>query len=191
MQIYDYAHRAGFHPISWEAFGRLSRALAEAVAREEVDLAIGIARGGLFPASAVACALRRELFPVRLTRRVDDRVVHPAPVWRTAVAGKAVAIVDEIADTGETLRLVATEVERGGATRVVTAALVAHTWATPAPRICALETDALVVFPWDGEVLVDGIWQVHPELASSLPGGPEIEEAPTRERSAPEQPTSA
>jgi hypothetical protein len=51
---------------------------------------------------------------------------------------------------------------------VVTAALVAHTWAAPRPDAVALLTDALVLFPWDRRVLADGQWQPHPELAEAL-----------------------
>ena len=84
------------------------------------------------------------------------------------VAGKVVAVVDEMADSGETLALVAARVRELGAARVVTASLVAHSWADPRPDHAALVTDALVIFPWDKEVLVDGQWQTHPELAAAL-----------------------
>ncbi len=160
MQSYDYAHRQGVHEVSWDGFARLAASLAESLACEEIDLILGIARAGLFPAKAVACALRRELFPVRLTRRLNDRVVYPVPVWKAPVpaevAGKAVVVIDEIADTGETLRLVADEARRLGASRVLTATLVSHSWATPPPAVTALVSDALVLFPWDQRVLIDG-----------------------------------
>ena len=132
---------------------------------------VGIARAGLIPATMVSCNLRRELYPVRLTRRVDDTVRFASPVWRVplppAVAGKVVAIVDEIADTGETLALAAQSAREAGSARVVTACLVRHSWADPAPDVVALVSDELVVFPWDRRVLVDGQWQLHPELAAA------------------------
>ncbi|HBY06860.1 MAG TPA: hypothetical protein DEH22_03410, partial [Chloroflexi bacterium] len=68
MKSYDYAHRKGIKEISWERFGELSRVLTEQLANKKIDIVIGIARAGLFPATAVACALRRELYPVRVTR---------------------------------------------------------------------------------------------------------------------------
>jgi len=55
-----------------------------------------------------------------------------------------------------------------GAARVVTASLVAHTWAEPAPDHAALKTDALVIFPWDKSVLHAGQWQLHPELETAI-----------------------
>ena len=78
------------------------------------------------------------------------------------------AFVDEIADTGETLALVSAAAEERGAARIVTACLVAHTWASPAPDVAALITDELVIFPWDQRVLVNGRWQPHPELVMAV-----------------------
>jgi len=51
---------------------------------------------------------------------------------------------------------------------VVTASLVSHSWARPAPDHVAVVTDALVVFPWDRQVYQDGQWQINPELADAL-----------------------
>ncbi len=172
MQSYDYDHRQGVREISWEEFAALAAQLAEQLEPAAIEIVIGIARAGLFPATAVACSLRRELYPVRVTRRVNDEVAFKTPVWRVPVtqdvAGKVVAVVDEIADTGETLAMVADAVRAQGAARVVTACLVRHSWARPAPDACALVSDALVIFPWDRRVLLDGQWQPHPEIVSAL-----------------------
>ncbi|HVM72197.1 MAG TPA: phosphoribosyltransferase family protein [Anaerolineales bacterium] len=172
MQSYDYAHRKGVEEINWDRFSSLAAALSEGLARANIEVVVGIARAGLFPASAVACALRKEFFPVRITRRLDDRVTYRQPVWKVDVSpevhGKVVAVIDEIADTGETLHLVAQRVQEQGAVGVVTACLVSHSWASPAPDLVALTTDALVIFPWDKQVFQDGVWQVNPELAGAL-----------------------
>jgi hypoxanthine phosphoribosyltransferase len=172
MKSYDYSHREGIEEISWERFAGLSAILAEKLADDKIEVVVGIARAGLFPATEVACALRKELFPVRVTRRVDDRVTFQQPVWKVDVSkeveGKIVAVIDEIADTGGTLRLVAQRVQEQGAGHVITACLVSHSWASPAPDHTALVTDALVMFPWDKQVYQDGKWQLHPELADAL-----------------------
>jgi hypoxanthine phosphoribosyltransferase len=172
MQSYDYAHRDGVETITWERFVQLCQGLAEALAQQQIDTIVGVARAGLLPATVIACALRCDLVPVRITRRAQDQVVHPHPVWQVdvaaAVAGRRVAVVDEIADTGETLRLVAERVHERGAQQVLTAVLVSHSWADPRPDLCALVSDALVIFPWDQQVLVAGRWQLHPELVRAL-----------------------
>lgn len=172
MKSYDYAHRKGVEEISWERFGELSHSLTEKLADKKIDIVIGIARAGLFPATAVACALRRELYPVRVTRRVNDVVQYESPIWRVdvpaTVTGQRVAVIDEIADTGETLAIVGARALERGARRVWTLSLVAHTWANPQPDFTALTSDALLIFPWDKQVLTDDGWQMHPELEAAI-----------------------
>jgi hypothetical protein len=60
-----------------------------------------------------------------------------------------------------------------GATEVVTACLVQHSWASPAPTFAGLMSDELIIFPWN-RVLDGRGWRLHPELESALPalGGP-------------------
>ncbi|RAQ94759.1 phosphoribosyltransferase [Thermogemmatispora tikiterensis] len=172
IRSYDYVHRRGVRFLSWEEIASLGRKLCESLAREQIEAVVGIARAGLFPATLVACALRLDLYPVRVSRRLQDEVRFPSPVWHVPlvpdVSGKRLAVVDEIADSGETLALVAEQARALGALHVVTAALVSHSWAKPQPTCVALQTDELVIFPWDQQVLIDGRWQLHPEMASAI-----------------------
>lgn len=172
MQPYDYGHRRGVEPISWERFEALVRQLALQVEKEDPQIILGVARGGLFPATLLSLLLRRELYPVRLTRRLNDAVVRRTPTWLVRppdkVRGRRVLIVDEIADSGQTIAMAAEEVRRMGAAHVRTAVLYAHTWAAPRPDYVALTSDALILNPWDREVLVDGAFVTHPELAAAL-----------------------
>jgi hypoxanthine phosphoribosyltransferase len=172
MKSYDYTHRKGIKQLSWNDFARLTRMLAQLVEPFHPQVILGIARAGLFPATAVACSLRCELFPIRLTRRRDDVVVYERPVWKVPippeVAGRIVVLVDEIADSGQTLSLAARSAEDKGAEKVVTACLVSHSWAKPAPQVCALVSDALVIFPWDKQVLLNGKWIPHPEILTGI-----------------------
>jgi hypothetical protein len=179
MQSYDYAHRTGVEAITWDRFAELSRTLVEKLAPFNIDAVVGTARAGLFPATAVCLMLRRELYPARISRRVNDEVKFQHPQWIVAVTpdvkGKIVAVVDEIADTGETLALVAGRVKERGAQQVITATLIAHSWADPMPDVVALVTDALVMFPWDGQIYIEGQWQPHPELVEALKHQPNID----------------
>lgn len=172
MKSYDYAHRDGVEEIDWQWFESLARKLAQELAGAGVEMVVGIARAGLVPAATVACALRCDLFPVRVTRRDNDKVVRASPAWKVdvspEVSGMVLAVIDEIADTGETLAMVAGRARELGAARVVTASLVAHSWAEPLPDYVALMTDALVIFPWDKQVFIDGVWRLHPELEEAL-----------------------
>ncbi len=172
MKSYDYAHRFGVRPISWDDFASLAKHLAELLEPFQPQVILGIARAGLFPATAVACSLRRELYPIRLTRRLNDEVVYDQPVWKTSVpqevSGKVVAVVDEIADSGETLAMVAESARSLGAVQVVTASLISHSWSDPAPQVSALVSDEFIIFPWDQQVLDGGKWINHPEIVAGI-----------------------
>jgi uncharacterized protein len=172
MRSYDYSQRSGVEPISWERFEQLARTLAEQVADFEPQIILGIARGGLFPGTMLSFMLRHEFYPVRLTRRFNDAVVRERPTWLVRppdkVTGRRVLIVDEIADSGRTIAMAADEVRSMGAAQVRTAVLYAHTWAEPRPDFVALTSDALILNPWDRQVLLNGQWSTHPELAAAL-----------------------
>jgi hypoxanthine phosphoribosyltransferase len=172
MRSYDYSQRSGVEPISWDRFEQLVRILAEQVAPYEPQIILGIARGGLFPATMLSFILRREFYPIRLTRRFNDAVVREGPTWLVGppdkVMGRRILLVDEIIDSGRTLAIAADEVRAMGASEVRTAGLYAHSWADPRPDYVALTSDALILNPWDREVLIDGQWVTHPELAAAL-----------------------
>jgi uncharacterized protein len=172
MQSYDYSHRQGIYEFTWESCIQLAHSLAELLSKSKIDTVVGITRAGLIPAVVIANALRCDLFPVRITRRKNDVVSYDHPTWMVdvheAVTGKVVAVIDEIADTGETLSLVAQRVLERGASKVITCSLVSHTWAKPKPDFIGMVTDALVIFPWDKKVLVNGKWMLHPELEHAL-----------------------
>lgn len=172
MKSYDYAHRNGVLDVTWNDFAELAHRLTEKLQPYHIQGVVGLARAGLIPATTVALSLRVELYPARLTRRLNDKVVSQTPTWKTPisaeVAGQVIAVVDEITDTGQTLSMAADAARQLGAAKVITASLVAHSWADPAPDVCPLESDALVIFPWDRLVLADGKWQTHPEIQAAL-----------------------
>lgn len=172
MKSYDYTTRKGVVRISWNNFGKMVSQLSVCLEPLNVQGIVGIARGGLLPATACACMLRCELYPARITRRLNDQVCYAHPQWITPVAeqvaGKIIAVIDEIADTGETLSLVAEETVRKGAVQVISVCLVSHSWADPKPDISLMVSDAMVIFPWDEFVIEHGSWTPHPEIQEAL-----------------------
>jgi hypoxanthine phosphoribosyltransferase len=172
MESYDYTQRKGIHDISWDEFHALCMKLTEQIAREKIDIILGTARAGLHPAILISEMLRKEFFPIRLTRRQDDKVVYKDPVWKVdvpdEVKGKTVLVIDDIADTGVTLKKVKDRAMEKGATQVLTSALVAHSWANPKPDFSGLESDELIIYPWHHKTFVDDKWQIHPEIQEAI-----------------------
>jgi len=173
MKSYDYKFRKGIRKISWSRFAALSEKMAEILSQENIDIIIGIGRAGLIPATTVACMLRKELYPVRITRRVNDKIISETPTWKVTppkdiLSNNIIGIVDEIADTGETLSIVADYVYKLGAKRAVTFCLISHSWANPKPDFTIIETDELIIFPWDNRTYHNKKWQLHPELKEAI-----------------------
>jgi uncharacterized protein len=101
--------------LTWSDFGRAERELATMVAdsRYEPGIILGIARGGLIPASAMAYALDvKNVFMMSIEfytgvdERLDFPVMLPPLLNAVDIAGARVLVVDDVADTGGTLKLV-------------------------------------------------------------------------------------
>ncbi len=171
--IDSYLHpHSGILQLTWDDVMRMCRSLASTIQSDfDPDIIVGIAKGGLIPAAIIASVLRRDILPVRLSRRKRDIVVLSKPAWVVPmtddVSGKSVLLVDEISATGETLREAHKEASRRGARKVRTCTLYVHS-DSYLPSYYALETDALLIQPWDYEVLERGKWIIHPEYQEEI-----------------------
>ncbi len=154
-----FAGTQGRFDLSWELFGEMSRVLAVRVARDfRPDIVIGIATAGVIPAATVAAMLEADFEAMRISRRdgesfrSEPRVLSATPV---RCRNKRVLIVDEIATSGDTMRLALAAVREVGPADVRTAA----TFVRPGgwrPDYFAMESEQLIVYPWDRQVVTDG-----------------------------------
>lgn len=169
---YDYSTRRGIHPVSWADFHGICKALAQAASHFAPQVVLAVGRGGYYPGTLIAHILQVELYPVRLSRRVHDVVQYARPRWLVEppalVEGCRVLIVDEICASGETLTMVADKVASLGAREVRSAVMYAHTWGASVPDYIGLITDALLLNPWDREILQEGRFCFHPEYVQAL-----------------------
>jgi hypoxanthine phosphoribosyltransferase len=101
--------------LTWAGFGAAGRELAELVRADgfEPTMILSIARGGLFAGGALSYALNVKnvsVMNVEFYTGEDERLPMPVmlPPVPTAVdlTGATVLIVDDVADTGATLKLV-------------------------------------------------------------------------------------
>lgn len=169
---YDYSTRKGVHPISWEDFHGICKALALPVSQFQPEVILPIGRGGYYPGTLLAHLLQIEIYPIRVSRRIHDIVKHNNPQWIIAppaeIAHRRVLVVDEICDSGETIRMVKEKALALGASWVKSAVLYAHTKAVSVPDYIGIITDELLLNPWDREILRHGEFQFHPEYADAL-----------------------
>ncbi|UCF19670.1 MAG: phosphoribosyl transferase [Gemmatimonadota bacterium] len=158
--------------LSWELFGELCRALALRVARDyDPEVVIGIAAAGVIPGAVVAAMLQKEFYAIKITRRQAEKGVRQRPEILSAApsqaAGRRVLLVDEICDSGDTLRMALAAVRDIGPADVRTATSLVRQGAFE-PDYYALATAAKVIFPWDREVLEAGQLMVNPEYEELL-----------------------
>jgi hypoxanthine phosphoribosyltransferase len=169
---YDYSTRKGIQSVSWEQFHGLCKSLAVAAADFQPEIILPIGRGGYYPGTLLAHILQAEIYPVRLSRRVNDEVKYMRPRWiiepPAAIAGSRVLIVDEVCSSGETISMMKEKVAQLAASQARSAVLYSHTWGAHVPDYIGLITDALVLNPWDREILEDGSFRFHPEYAQAM-----------------------
>mgnify|MGYP001042380046 FL=1 len=161
-----------FFEVSWEMFGELCRALALRVAREyEPEIVVGIARAGVIPAAVVASILRLDFYSMRISRKEGDEQVRERPAILSAAppqsAGKRVLVVDEIATSGETLRLALAAVRDARPSEVRSATSFVRPRGYK-PDYFALETDSTVIFPWDRKIFQGDELVVNPRYQAVL-----------------------
>lgn len=151
--------RTRFRELTWAQFDTLVQGLAREISQSfEPDAVVGVAHGGVFVGGAMARSLSREFFPVRISRRSRDKGPTDEPriygEMPAELKGRRVLIVDDVAASGDTLELAKALARKAGAKEVATACLVSREQGY-SPDWCAVQTDDLVVFPWDYDLQGD------------------------------------
>ncbi len=142
--------------LDWPTFGAACRELTQAVVDSgfEPDIVLSITRGGLLPAGAIAYALDNKnvhIINVEFYTGIDERL--PAPVFlpplpsTNYLADQKILIVDDVADTGETLRHVRDFCD-GHAAESRVAVLYEKPQSIIACDYVWKRTDAWISFPW-------------------------------------------
>ena len=148
--------------MTWDDFGTASRDLAQMVADAEYepDMVLAIARGGLLIGGAIGYALSVKnvyTMNVEFYTGVDERlevprILPPAPDF-VDVSDARILIVDDVADTGNTLRSVQ-EFSEGKVGEVRTAVLYEKSHSVVKCDYVWKRTDLWINFPWSDKAPV-------------------------------------
>lgn len=142
--------------LTYEGFGTGVRELAQAVVDSGFtpDVVLGIARGGLIPAGALAYALdTKNLFTLSVEfytgvdTRLDVPVMLPPFLDAHDLDDATVLVVDDVADTGRTLELVH-HFCAGHVAEVRTAVLYEKPHSVIKADYAWRYTDRWINFPW-------------------------------------------
>jgi hypothetical protein len=142
--------------LSWRDIEEQCKALASEIRKQGVDfdIIIALARGGWVPGRLLSDYLDNdELYTVRVKfyegvdkRRERPLILHPT---QFTIRGKKVLLVDDIADTGESLLAAVEHLRERGAESIFVVTLVKKPRSKVTPDIYVEETSAWVVFPWE------------------------------------------
>ena len=152
--------------MTWDMLGEATRTLSQMVADDgyEPDMILGIARGGLLPAGAIGYALSIKnvyTMNVEFYTGVDERlevprILPPAPDFVDLSHGK-ILVVDDVADTGHTLK----SVEEFCEGKVGTACIYEKSHSVVKCDYVWKRTDEWINFPWsDKDPVAKRDWAV-------------------------------
>ena len=155
--------------LSWNDIEAQCKEIAREIRRKnlEVDVIIAVARGGWVPGRLLSDYLGNdELYTVRVKfyKGVGQRIEKPLILHPTQldIQDKSVLLVDDIADTGESLIAVLAHLKEKNSGRVVVVTLVKKPHSKFTPDLYVRETRAWVVFPWEVKETINGIEEKGP-----------------------------
>ena len=117
------------------------------------DVIVGISRGGWIPARILSDLLEnpnianiKVEFYLDVYKTVEEPVITQ-PV-STSIKNKKILVVDDVSDTGKTLKIVYEEMMKE-AREVRAATLYYKPWSDYRPNFYVKATDAWIIFPWE------------------------------------------
>jgi hypoxanthine phosphoribosyltransferase len=150
----------GAHEVlTWQRYGTAGRALSRQVRESGFapDIVLGIARGGLVPASSLAYALDcKNLFSINVEFYTGEGTTLTEPVMLPPLLNSAelddarVLVVDDVADTGKTLELVM-QFCHGHVAEARSAVLYAKPTSLLEADYVWQRTDRWIDFPWSSD----------------------------------------
>lgn len=142
--------------LSWDDVQALSERLADKVKQSgfKPDLIVAVSRGGFDPARILCDQLGiRRLASVQVEyymgveqKRGEPQVVYPL---NADVKGMKVLVVDDVSDTGTSLKTALEHVAARGASEIRVATLHIKPWTAFKPDYHTDEVDKWIVYPWE------------------------------------------
>jgi hypoxanthine phosphoribosyltransferase len=153
---YSLGNNLEFKIPSWNQIYRLLLKLAEAVRKSgfEPNVIVGVSRGGWIPARIMSDLLETpklanvtaEFYVGVAETKRESSITQPVSV---SVKDKKVLVVDDVADTGESLKLVKSHLKNRGASEIKIAIIYYKPWSIIVPHYYERETRCWIVFPWE------------------------------------------
>jgi hypoxanthine phosphoribosyltransferase len=151
-------HHLKFIAPSWDSIFSKSVTLAEKIRGgnpgSRFDTIVGVSRGGLVLARLMSDLL--DVQDVRIVKceyysDVGKTLKRPTITQKIQgeIRGKRVILVDDVADTGESLGEITKYLRSKKPSSLAVATLYLKPWSKTIPDFFAAKTDAWIIFPWE------------------------------------------
>ena len=155
-QVSCKGEKLDFEVPSWNQTYILLLELAETIRKSKYqpDVILGVSRGGWIPARIISDLLENpKLANVATEYYVDVAETKQEPSLTQPVSlpvdNKRVLVIDDVADTGESLKLVTNHLNQEGASEIRIATIYYKPWSVTVPHYYEKETCHWVIFPWE------------------------------------------
>jgi len=141
---------------TWEQIYEMLLDLAHKIRRDKFnpDIIVGVSRGGWTPARVLSDLLENpKIANVKAEFYLGVAETKKEPVITQSVSVNVkdlkVLVVDDVSDTGKSLRLVKTHLLEQGATALKIATLYYKPWSVTTPDYHEKTTSDWIIFPWE------------------------------------------
>ena len=141
---------------TWDEIYEFLLSLAEKIREDgfKPDVIVGVSRGGWPPARVMSDLLenpeianvKAEFYLGVAETKGEPVITQPVSV---SVKGKKVLVMDDVADTGKSLRLVKSHLKERGAMQVKIVTIYYKPWSVVIPDYYERETSSWIIFPWE------------------------------------------
>ncbi|MGQ9640975.1 MAG: phosphoribosyltransferase [Candidatus Bathycorpusculaceae bacterium] len=145
-----------FEAPTWNQIYNMLLNLAEKIRKDNFkpDIIVGVSRGGWPPARVMSDLLGNpNLANVKVEFYLGVAETKGEPILTQPVSvevkGKRVLVVDEVADTGKSLKLIKHHIMEKGTSEVKIATVYYKPWSIIKPDYYEKETSQWIVFPWE------------------------------------------
>ncbi|QGA53562.1 phosphoribosyltransferase [Sulfolobus sp. E5-1-F] len=145
-----------YHIPSWDEIEDAVFSIGEALVKSNYipDVLVAVLTGGIVPAKLLSDLLDLKVIryiDIKFYRSVGKTESKPVirSVYTDSLEGKKVLVVDDVADTGETLEAVSNVITMFNPAKVMTATLYLKPWSKRFPDFYYKQIDKWIIFPWD------------------------------------------
>lgn len=160
---------------SWEQIYQMLLNLAEKIreGKFKPDIIVGISRGGWVPGRVMSDLLenpqianvKAEFYKGVAETKDEPVITQPVSVH---VKGKHLLVLDDVADTGRSLRKVQSHLLEQGAANIKIATIYYKPWSITMPDYFEKETKRWIIFPWERKETVKDVLEKYTQQGKAV-----------------------